>query len=248
MDEGSNARSGRRKRLLSVLLFVLVFGGITAAAVVFRHELWALFTEPERLRAWVSSFHALAPLVFVGIQALQVVVFVIPGEVPQIAGGYLFGVLQGSLLSVAGIGIGSAICFWLARALGVPFVQAFFDAAQIGKLRSLADSPRSRIVFFLLFVIPGIPKDILCYVAGLSSMRFLGFFLISLAGRIPGIVGSALMGSAAAAARWRLALIVAGVAIALFVAGYLLRGRISERLERLARRPNAQPEEPERKE
>lgn len=243
MSEGSDSRGGRRKRLLSVLLFVLVFGGVVAAVVVFRREIWALFSQPERLRAWVSSFGALSPLVFVGIQALQVIVFVIPGEVPQIAGGYLFGILGGTLLSVAGICVGSTVCFWLARLLGVPFVRALFDAKQVGRLREMASSPRSRIVFFLLFVIPGIPKDILCYVAGLSSMGFVGFSVVSLVGRLPGIIGSAVMGDAAAAKRWILAGIVAGAAIVLFVAGYLLRGRISEGLERLARR-GGRPEEP----
>jgi uncharacterized membrane protein YdjX (TVP38/TMEM64 family) len=229
------AQNGGR-RVVSVAVVVALAVGGTAAVIAYRHELWALFGDPERLRAWVSSFGVLAPLVFVGLQVLQVVVFVIPGEVPQIAGGYLFGALQGTLLSIAGIAAGSTVCFWLARGLGVPFVGAFFDSTQVSRMRALASSPRSRIVFFLLFVIPGIPKDILCYVAGLSAMRFGTFFFVSLLGRLPGILGSAVMGDAAAGRRWLLAGIVGGSALVLFVAGYLLRERIARWLEKVARR------------
>lgn len=235
MSDHQPARNPAR-RVISVLLFLLVVGAITAAVIIFRRELWAIFSAPERLREWVGSFGPLAPLVFIALQALQVVVFVIPGEVPQIAGGYLFGVLPGVALSVLGIAVGSSIAFLVARALGVPFVRALFSPQQVEKLRGLATSPRSRIVFFLLFVIPGIPKDILCYAAGLSAMRYLGFILVSMTGRLPGIVGSAVMGDAAAGKKWLLAGIVAGVALVLFLLGYFLRDRITGWIERLSGR------------
>lgn len=250
---GAPGHRGGAGRVVSVAVVVAIAAGGTAALVVYRRELWELFSDPQRLRTWVSSFGVLAPLVFVGLQALQVVVFVIPGEVPQIAGGYLFGVLQGTLLSVAGIAAGSTACFWLARGLGVPFVRALFDSAQVGRMRALASSPRSRIVFFLLFLIPGIPKDILCYVAGLSAMPFGTFFLVSLVGRFPGILGSAVMGDAAADRRWLVAGIVSGGALVLFVGGYLLRNRVAKWLESLAHRsggrggePDAGPDAPKR--
>jgi uncharacterized membrane protein YdjX (TVP38/TMEM64 family) len=244
-SNGSDTVRSPASRVVSIAVFVAVIGAAAAAVVVFRREIWDIFSAPERLRTWVLSFGPLAPLVFVGLQTLQVVVFVIPGEVPQIAGGYLFGVLQGVLLSVAGIGIGSSVSFLVARALGVPFVQALFPKGQVERLRSLASAPRSRIVFFLLFVIPGIPKDILCYVGGLSAMRFPGFILISMAGRIPGIVGSAVMGDAAAGKRWLLAGIVAAVALALFLVGYLLKDRIGAWLERFSRPPEGRDPGPE---
>jgi uncharacterized membrane protein YdjX (TVP38/TMEM64 family) len=238
VDDGRPAGGrGAPRRVVSVALVVAVVGAATAGVVGYRRELWELFSAPEKLRAWVSAFGVAAPLVFVGLQALQVVVFVIPGEVPQIAGGYLFGALPGAALSVAGIAAGSAASFWLARALGVPFVRALFDPKHVERLRSLAASPRSRIVFFLLFVIPGIPKDILCYAAGLSSMRFAAFMFASLLGRLPGILGSAVMGNAAAGRKWVVAGVVGGGALVLFVVGYALRDRIARWLERHARRP-----------
>ena len=223
------------RKAVTVAVFVCVFGGLIALAVVYRKQLWTVFRSPEHLRAWVSSFGAAAPLVFIGLQALQVIIFVIPGEVPQIAGGYLFGIWSGALLSIVGIAIGSSVSFALARLLGVPFVWQFFSPPQIQRARGMADSRRSKIVMFLLFVIPGIPKDILCYVSGLSRMGYLAFLALSMAGRTPGILGSALMGDAAAGKRWILAGSVFAGATVLFVVGYLFRDRISALLERISR-------------
>ncbi|HEY9593908.1 MAG TPA: VTT domain-containing protein, partial [Spirochaetia bacterium] len=92
----------------------------------------------------------------------------------------------------------------------------------------------TRIVFFLLFLIPGIPKDILCYVAGVSPLRYPFFILASTLGRLPGIVASSLIGGAAAADRWGLLGITTGVVLVLFVLGLVFRPRLQAWLERVA--------------
>lgn len=227
----SNAR-----RILALAGFPLLLAAIAVPVVIWRRELWELFSSAQRLREWVSAWGVAAPLVFIGVQALQVIVFVIPGEVPQIAGGYLFGALEGGLLSVAGILAGSAASFFLARLLGRPFVAALFRGEQVAKIERIATSRGARIAFFLLFLIPGIPKDILCYAAGITPMRFPYFAAVSTLGRLPGIAGSALIGSAAASRRWVLAGIVAGAALVLFAAGFLLRPRIQGWIEAIAAR------------
>jgi uncharacterized membrane protein YdjX (TVP38/TMEM64 family) len=225
--------------LLALAAFPLVIGAIVAAVIIWRDPLWRLFTSPQLLRAWVSGWGIWAPLVFIALQALQVVVFVIPGEVPQIAGGYLFGAWLGSLLSIAGILIGSAASFFLARGLGRPFVAALFPVSQVEKIEKLLTSRSARIVFFLLFLIPGIPKDVLCYVAGLTPMGFPFFAAASTLGRLPGIVGSAVIGSAAASSKWVLAAIVGAAATALFGAGLILRPRIQSWMERISKRDDS---------
>ncbi len=223
-------------RIQALIAFPLLIAVLIVPTVIFRHEIWRLFTSAERLREWISARGAVAPLVFVAIQAVQVIVFVIPGEVPQIAGGYLFGVWAGTLLSIAGIITGSAVGFFLARMLGVPFVRALFPKEQVEKIERLLASPKSKAVFFLLFVIPGIPKDVLCYVAGLSAMKFPFFLLASMIGRLPGILGSSIIGNAAAGEKWLLAGIVFGAAVALFAAGYLLQTRIEKWLVRFSQK------------
>jgi uncharacterized membrane protein YdjX (TVP38/TMEM64 family) len=232
----------KARRILSLVAFPAVFAAILTLGIVFRREIWALFTSSERLRTWIAAAGLKAPLLFVGVQALQVVVFFIPGEIPQIAGGYLFGIWQGALLSLAGITLGACFNFLMARLLGVPFVRALFAGKDVERTRRLAESGRARLTFFLLFLIPGIPKDILCYAAGLSSLSLGTFLLYSSLGRLPGIVGSAFMGEAAAGERWLLAGGLLLLAVVLFVLGFLLRDQIQFLLARMARGRGARKE------
>ncbi len=225
----------KEKKLAAYIAFPLLLVAIFLVTFIFRETLWSIFSSPESLRKWVAE-KPLAGLVFIGIQALQVVIFIIPGEVPQVAGGYLFGFLDGILLSVAGIAIGSTVGFFLARILGIPFVRSVFKPQQIEKTEKLISSPRSTLAFFLLFLIPGIPKDILCYIAGLSSMKYWVFILISTLGRLPGIIGSVLMGNAAASRQWYFAGLIFSASVLLFFFGFLYREKFEGWIEKIASR------------
>jgi uncharacterized membrane protein YdjX (TVP38/TMEM64 family) len=218
---------------LEIVFFPLFILGIVVLVIVFRDEIFAIFRSPERLRDWVDEWGAWGPLVFIGLQIFQVVIFVVPGEVPQIAGGYLFGVWQGLLYSLVGITIGSGINFFIAKGLGMRSVNAVFGEEQVAKFHSLLETQRARIGFFVFFLIPGIPKDVLCYLGGLSSLRFGWFLLVSMSGRLPGVLGSAVIGDSAASEQWTLAIGVFAAAVALFALGLAFRERIRRLVERL---------------
>lgn len=224
------------RRLFAIIGLPLFLAVILVPVLLYRHDIWRLFTSVKRLEEWVRASGPLAPLVFIAVQVFHVIVFVIPGEIVQIAGGYLFGIWPGTLYSVAGILIGSPIDFYLARLLGVPFVNALFSPEKVEKTRTLLGSRGSKAIFFFLFLIPGIPKDLLCYVAGLTPLRFRFFILASMAGRLPGIIGSSLIGNSAAEKRWILSVSIFVAAVILFMAGFLLRGRIEEWLQRTGSR------------
>ena len=220
-------------KIVSLVVFPLFFVAILIVVLLFREEIWQVFSSSENIRSTVESWGIAAPLSFIGLQFIQVVVFIIPGEVPQIAGGYLFGMALGTVYSVIGILLGSSFNFALARIFGVPFVRALFGEERLKKFDAISRSPRAQIAFFLLFVIPGIPKDILCYVAGVSPLKYLAFALVSMVGRLPGIVGSAAIGGAAAASKWVIAGIILGVASVLFLLGVVFRQRLQSFVERL---------------
>ncbi len=224
-------------RLIALAAYPLLFAAMLAIILLFREQIWTIATRPEELREWVGGFGAVAPLAFVAVQALQIIVFVIPGEVPQIAGGYLFGIAGGLALTVAGSAIGSAVAFLASRLLGIEFLRAILRGEQLERLQQMASSPRATITFFLFFLIPGIPKDVLCYVAGLSRMRLSLFLVIATVGRLPGVVGSVVMGDAAAEQRWLFAGIVMAIALVLFGTGVLFRARLLAFLERFANAP-----------
>jgi uncharacterized membrane protein YdjX (TVP38/TMEM64 family) len=230
-----------KKKLLSLIVFPLLIGATLVVVIIFRAEIWQIFSSSENIRKAVEGWGIAAPLAFIALQVIQVVIFIIPGEVPQIAGGYLFGMWWGTLYSVIGILLGSSFNFLLARIFGVPFVSALFKAERLKKFDAISRSPRAQIAFFLLFVIPGLPKDVLCYVAGLSPMRYPVFVFVSMVGRLPGIVGSAGMSGAAAANKWVIAAIILGVASLLFVLGVIFRERLQRFVEKIVvRKPQSE--------
>ena len=232
------------RKLLSFIVFPLFIAATVIVVIVFREEIWRIFSSSETIRSTVESWGVAARLAFIGLQFIQVVLFVIPGEVPQIAGGYLFGMAAGAAYSVIGILLGSSFNFLLARIFGIPFVSALFSEQRLKKFDAISRSPRAQIAFFLLFVIPGIPKDILCYIAGLSPMRYAGFVFVSMVGRLPGIIGSACIGGAAAASKWIAAGIILGAASVLFVLGLIFRERLQGFVERfVVKKP--EPEAPD---
>jgi uncharacterized membrane protein YdjX (TVP38/TMEM64 family) len=225
-----------RGNVIALAAFPLLLAAVVVPVIVWHSEIWSIFASGQRLREWIAGWGPAAPLVFIGVQIVQVVIFAIPGEVTQVAGGYLFGGWMGLLLSVVGISIGSTIAFFLARLLGRPFVDAVIPARQLERVEKFLGSQRTKIVFFLLFLIPGIPKDILCYVAGVSPLRFPFFILASTLGRLPGIVGSVLIGGAVRSDRWIMLAIVSAVALGLFIAGLILRPRLEIWVQRIADR------------
>jgi uncharacterized membrane protein YdjX (TVP38/TMEM64 family) len=224
-----------KKRRISIeaLAFPVIILALLATAFAFRGELTAVFRDPETLEAWIAGLGAEARLAFLAVQVFQVLVFVVPGEVVQISGGYLFGIFEGALWSTLGIAVGASINYAVGRYAGRAFIDRFLSEKAAARFTSIATSARGKQGFFLLFVIPGIPKDVLCYVGGSALMGFWGFLLISTLGRLPGIIGSAVIGGSAAAEQWLVSITVFGLAVVLFLLGVAFRKRLERVVERL---------------
>ncbi len=214
-----------------LVLFLSVVGGV---ALIYRQQLGRLFENPDAARRWVEALPFPAVPAYIAVQVIQVVVFVVPGDVVQIAGGYLFGVLRGVLYSVAGIAAGSTFNFLIARLLGR---QAFGRLIERYHLQRIVSSRRVQTSFFALFVLPGLPKDVLCYVAGLSRFRLVPFLAISLAGRLPAIVGSAIIGHSAAVQRWTVMFLVLGASAVVLLLGALFRDSLLDWATSLSEQP-----------
>lgn len=199
----------KQKRLLSGVglgLFAAVF------LLVCRYAggpLVAFVREPERFRAWVDQRGAAAPVLFVGMVALQVVVAIIPGEPLEIAAGYAFGAVEGTLLCLAGIFIGSALIFLLVRRFGTRAIGVFFPLEKLRRLQWLQENER-RLHFwvFLLMFLPGTPKDLLSYFVGLTRMPLLNWLVLTTVARIPSVVTSTIGGNALGSEKYVFALLV----------------------------------------
>lgn len=217
----------------SLLVLVIVFG------ILNRDTLFSLFADREGMEARLLELGWRAPFFYILAQILQVFIFIIPGDVVQFAGGYLFGIWGGLGLSLLGIGLGSSLNFFLARWLGRSFVEGLFRPDQVSQFESFFAARKAQLGFFLLFAIPGLPgKDLLCYVAGISKLRFFTFLGITLAARIPGILGSSIMGSSVSSGQYLVAGIVFGAALLFFGLGFFLQKRIKAWIAERAATPD----------
>jgi uncharacterized membrane protein YdjX (TVP38/TMEM64 family) len=200
----SPALQGRKS--LKAVAFPLFLFSVLAIGFLFRGRLEGLLSDREGFRAWLSAQGFEGWLVFIGLQILQVVIFIIPGEITQAAGGFAFGFWQGSALSVVGIALGSMCNYFVGIWLGRPFVRAVLGEGGLARAELMVRTRKSEAAYFLLFVVPGLPKDALCYFAGMAKAPPVLFLGVSMLARIPGIAGSSLMGSAAYEGRYAISL------------------------------------------
>ena len=183
-------------------------------------------SEPEKFRQWVDSHGLLGPLAFLGMMVLQVFVAVIPGEPLEIGAGYAFGAVEGTILCILGAAIGSTLVFLFVRRFGVRAVEVFISREKIQSLRFLQNTRRVHLFLLVAFLLPGTPKDVLCYVAGLTTLKLGPFILISSICRLPSIVTSTIGGSALGSGQWGMAAIVFAATLVISAIGLWIYKRI----------------------
>ena len=187
--------------------------------------------QPELFRAWVEQRGVWGKIAYVGMVFLQVLVAVIPGEPLEICGGYAFGAFWGTVLCLLGAMLGSVAVFAFVRRFGQPLVEVFFSREKLDFLRFLHSSPRRDALFWLIFTVPGTPKDLLCYFAGLTDLPWRTWLLISSVGRIPSIVTSTIGGDALGVQNYQFALIAFAVTLAISGVGLLIYRAVCRRHE-----------------
>ncbi|WP_168719647.1 TVP38/TMEM64 family protein [Thermosulfurimonas marina] len=185
--------------------------------------MWSLWENREALRAFVEAQGALAPLAFVALQALQVVLAPLPGEVTGFLAGYLFGPWEGFFLAMSGLALGSSAAFGLAR-LFERSLEAHFRERPFYQRTVRFTRRHGPTAAFLLFLFPGLPKDYLCYALGLLPFPFRLFFPVMLLGRAPATLALTFQGDALYRADWR-RLFWVGLAVGLALCGFLILKR-----------------------
>ena len=214
---------------LCAILFFIAF--MAAVFWFIGRPMIAFVEDPGQFRAWVEGKALWGQVAFVAMFFFQVLVAIIPGEPLEICAGYAFGAIEGTLLSMIGIALGSAAVFLLVRTLGVKLVEVFFSVEKIRSLRFLKENRKRNILTFLLMFIPGTPKDLLSYFVGLTDMKLSEWLIITTIARIPSVVTSTVSGSALAEQNYLAAVIVFAITGIISVAGILIYNRISRRRE-----------------
>ena len=217
----------KKKIYLFAIIVALIFIG--AVGYLVGKPMVEFVREPERFRAWVDSSGFVSRVIFVGMVVFQLIIALIPGEPLEMGAGYAFGAVEGTILCIIGCVIGSALVFLFVRRFGVKLVEVFFPREKIRSLRFLQDSRRLNLLTFIVFFIPGTPKDLLSYFIGLTDMKLGTWLCITAVARIPSIVTSTVTGDALGLKDYQFALIAFGVTLALSLVGILVYRRLSAR-------------------
>lgn len=215
----------RRHRLVAVVGSVLVAAvGTAAVAGTLRDAV-----DPAALRAFLEGLGPYAPVVYVVLQAIQVVVAPIPGQLLAGVGGYLFGGIRATLLSMLGVAVGGLIVFTLARRVGRPRVERWLGEDHVSRFDQFG-AENGAVTLFVLFLLPTFPDDLLCAVAGLWDLRARTFLVLLLVGRTPSFYAVAVAGQSLQSGALGRTSVVLGAVAAVVVLVYVVRDPIRERL------------------
>jgi uncharacterized membrane protein YdjX (TVP38/TMEM64 family) len=231
-DEKGKRNNARTLNLtLNIAGIILFLAFLVFLGVKYGSAITGLAEDPGKLSRELNSLGWKGVLVFLGLQALQVIIAVIPGGVVQIAGGYIYGTWIGLLYSVIGIFLGSLIVFYAARLLGYPLVRMLVSPENLKKFGFMINSSKSEIAMFILFLIPGMPKDVLTYMAGITPVKPLRFFTVSIIGRLPALLGSSILGYSTQAGNYTAVILLSAASIAFFLIGLFFKDKIIRKIQ-----------------
>jgi uncharacterized membrane protein YdjX (TVP38/TMEM64 family) len=197
--------------------------------------LFHFFMDRGRLTAWIHSLGAWGFAGFILLQVIQVVAAPIPGEATGVLGGYLYGPVVGVVLSTIGLTLGSFIAFSLSRYFGLPLTERFVDEKTMGKFDYLLHH-KGVFLVFLLFLIPGFPKDYLCYILGLGHLTTVEFLAIATTGRLLGTILLTLGGTFLRDHRYYMFFLLSGAAVVIVFLTIVYRDRLEQVFQRLHER------------
>lgn len=220
------------------IIFLVLLGIIFLLIYRFNSQIWIkavefyeLLHDQHHLKTIITSYGAYSPIAYILIQTLQVVVAPIPGGLIEFMGGYLFGVKAGVLYSILGSMLGSWLAFIIARLFERVAVEKFVHIRTMKKFDYLIGH-EGVILSFLLFLIPGFPKDALCYILGLTPMHLGIFLVISTLGRIPGTLMACLQGGKAFDHQYKALLILLGISLLVIMVFYIYHEEIHHFIKR----------------
>lgn len=226
----------KRKVIISILKIVILIGiviGIPLYIYFFQRDWLEQFKDFNDVVEYLEKYQSESILIYIGLQILQIVISVIPGQIFQLAAGYMYTFFPALLYAMTGAFIGTTITFYLSKLLGRDFVHLFFGKEKTTRYIEQLNSKRAYTIVFLLYLIPGIPKDMVSYAAGISEIKFKPFLILSLVGRLPGMMGSIMIGSMWHKEEYIGMIILGAVAVISFILCIIFRSKIQNILNNL---------------
>lgn len=215
-----------RNRRVAVLVALLVFVGIVGVlALLFGRDVLAFLTDGRRVQEQVDRMGPLAPVVFGALVVIQEVTVLVPSEPLELAAGYAFGFWKGSLIYLAASVVGCIAIIAVVRFGGDRVLKLILTSKRRAQLARLREAQKFDLAILVCFFIPGVPKDLMAYLAAFAGMRPVHLVAITTAGRLPSVLAVTLASSFAAAGDWRAMALVFGVTAVAVVVGVLLYHR-----------------------
>jgi uncharacterized membrane protein YdjX (TVP38/TMEM64 family) len=217
----------------------LAAGALLLGLIVLPASLWseawrrlALLTDRQWIRTTLDSYGWAAPIVFIAIQIGQVVAAPIPGEATGFIGGYLFGTLKGFLYSSISLGIGSLINFGIGRFLGRRFVRRLIPEEKFKRIDRMVNR-QGVIAVFMMYIIPGFPKDYLSLILGMTTLPLKVFAVLAFFGRMPGTLVLSLKGASLYDKNNTLLAVIAAICLVLALLAYRYREPLYRWVEKM---------------
>ena len=201
-------REQRRKRAAALAGLGLFLAFTVVVCWFVGRPMIQFVSQPDQFRDWVDTHGVWGRLAFLGMMVFQVIIAIVPGEPLEIGAGYAFGVIEGTVLCLLGTLIGGVVIFLFVKKFGMRFVTLFVSEEKIHSLKFLQNTRRFHLVAFILFFIPGTPKDVLTYIVGLTPMKLPAWIFITTVARIPSVVTSIIGGNALGTQEYLFAVIV----------------------------------------
>lgn len=219
------------KKVLKITAFLILAALAVALAVRLFPLVLSLKDEAgrESFRDLIDSSGPVGVLLMLILQTVQIIVAVIPGEPIELLLGMMYGTVGGLLLSLGGIALGQTAVFLLIKRYGISFAARFVNVKKFEELKFLKDPEKRDSLIFLLFFIPGTPKDILTYFAPFTGIPYLRFLILSLFARIPSVVSSTWAGSTISEGSFVKTLVIFAVTGVIGLAGILINARIGKK-------------------
>lgn len=218
------------KKLLIAKISLALLGVLTVVLMIeYLPVIRELTVSINKFREFILSIGNLGPVVFFLFQILQTVIAPIPGEAVQITGGYIYGVLLGTIYTAAGMLVGAFMAFYFARLLGGSYVEKLLNRKKLQWMKDIVISKKFTVFLFAFFFIPGLPKDILIYLAGLTSIKPAKFFGILLVGRLPWLIASVSIGANIYHENYTSTIIISIIVLGGFLLGLLCKEKLINR-------------------
>lgn len=219
----------RIKLMLTMIKFVvllIVLIGIPFYVFYFQRDLLQTFDSLDSVNEFLLDYEAASVFAYIGFQVIQITIFIIPGQAIQLAGGYIFSFWLGILLTFAGVLLGTIITFYLARILGKDAVHLMVGEERTKHYIEKLNSKKALMVIFIIYLIPGIPKDAVTYIAGVSDIEVRPFVIISMLGRLPAMIGGVMIGSMLNSGSYIGVIILSVISCIAFILGIVFREKL----------------------